>query len=36
MAGLLVNPVWIRTFFSDHGGADGTTDNVDTNLIGMH
>ncbi|KAF7540714.1 hypothetical protein G7054_g1176 [Neopestalotiopsis clavispora] len=35
MAGLLVNPVWIRTFFSDYGGADGTTDNVDTNLIGI-
>jgi MFS family permease len=35
MAGLLVNPVFISRFFSDFGGADGTTDAVNPSITGI-
>lgn len=34
MAGLQVNPVWIKKFYGDRGGADGTLDNVSPALVG--
>ena len=35
MSGLLVNEVFIRRFYSDHGGAQGLTDHVNPSLIGI-
>ncbi|KAI0011313.1 putative MFS sugar transporter [Xylariaceae sp. FL0662B] len=35
MSGLLVNPVFIKRFFSDYGGADGSTASVDPNITGI-
>ncbi|CZR64533.1 probable MFS sugar transporter [Phialocephala subalpina] len=35
MSGLLVNEVFIRKFYHDHGGADGTTVAVNPSLIGI-
>ncbi|KAG4432314.1 hypothetical protein IFR05_012193 [Cadophora sp. M221] len=35
MSGLLVNEVFIKRFYSDHGGIDGTTHGIDPNLIGI-
>ena len=35
MSGLLVNPVFIAKFFSDYGGADGTTDAVNPTITGI-
>jgi MFS family permease len=34
MSGLLVNEVFIKRFYSDHGGSDGTTTAVNPSLIG--
>jgi len=34
MSGLLVNEVFIKRFYSDHGGFDGTTEGINPNLIG--
>lgn len=34
MAGLLVNPIWITTYLSDYGGENGTTENVNSALVG--
>lgn len=34
MSGLLVNEVFIKRFYSEHGGAEGFTDNVNPSLIG--
>ncbi|KAH7370116.1 general substrate transporter [Rhexocercosporidium sp. MPI-PUGE-AT-0058] len=35
MAGLLVNEVFIKRFFGNHGGSDGTTEGINPNLIGI-
>lgn len=35
MAGLLVNPTWIKRFLSTRGGADDTTNSVDPSLTGQ-
>ncbi|KAH9213748.1 high-affinity glucose transporter [Leptodontidium sp. 2 PMI_412] len=35
MSGLLVNEVFIKRFYSDHGGIDGTTHGINPNLIGI-
>ncbi|GME54322.1 MFS sugar transporter [Neofusicoccum parvum] len=35
MAGLLVNPVFVKRFFSAHGGADGIHGNVDPSITGI-
>lgn len=35
MSGLLVNPVFIAKFFSEYGGADGTTTNVNPTITGI-
>lgn len=35
MSGLLVNPVFIRRFFSDYGGADGTTSSINPSITGI-
>jgi len=35
MSGLLVNPVFIKRFFSDFGGADGSLATVDTSITGI-
>lgn len=35
MSGLLVNPVFIKKFFSDYGGADGTTAAIDPTITGI-
>ncbi|KAH6699970.1 hypothetical protein BKA61DRAFT_647115 [Leptodontidium sp. MPI-SDFR-AT-0119] len=35
MSGLLVNEVFIKRFYSDHGGLDGTTEGINPNLIGI-
>lgn len=35
MSGLLVNPVFVRRFYSDYGGADGTTASVNSSIIGI-
>lgn len=34
MSGLLVNGVFIKRFYSNHGGSDGTTTVVNPSLIG--
>lgn len=36
MSGLLVNEVFIKRFYSDHGGIDGTTHGINPNLIGKY
>ncbi|EON98830.1 putative mfs sugar transporter protein [Phaeoacremonium minimum UCRPA7] len=35
MSGLLVNPVFVKRFFSDYGGADGTTAGIDPSITGI-
>ncbi|RDW61722.1 sugar porter family MFS transporter [Aspergillus mulundensis] len=35
MSGLLVNPVFISRFFKDYGGADGSTDTVNSSITGI-
>lgn len=35
MAGLLVNPVFLARFFSEYGGADGTSENIDPSITGI-
>lgn len=35
MSGLLVNPVFVKKFFSDYGGADGTTASIDPSITGI-
>ncbi|PLB50310.1 general substrate transporter [Aspergillus steynii IBT 23096] len=35
MSGLLVNPVFVSRFFSDYGGADGSTSSVDPSITGI-
>ncbi|OJD37896.1 mfs sugar transporter [Diplodia corticola] len=35
MAGLLVNPVLVKLFFSEHGGMDGIYGNVDPSVTGI-
>ncbi|KAF2134003.1 general substrate transporter [Dothidotthia symphoricarpi CBS 119687] len=35
MSGLLVNPVFIRRFYSDYGGADGTTASINPSITGI-
>ncbi|KAK5045135.1 hypothetical protein LTR84_009468 [Exophiala bonariae] len=35
MSGLLVNPVFITRFFSDYGGADGTTSSINPSITGI-
>jgi MFS family permease len=35
MSGLLVNPVFVARFYKDYGGADGTTTNVNSSIIGI-
>lgn len=35
MSGLLVNPVFVRRFFSDYGGADGSTAAVNPSITGI-
>lgn len=35
MSGLLVNPVFVRRFFSEYGGADGTTASVNPSITGI-
>ncbi|KAL2833729.1 putative MFS sugar transporter [Aspergillus cavernicola] len=35
MSGLLVNPVFVSRFFSDYGGADGTTGAVNPSITGI-
>ncbi|KAH6699988.1 general substrate transporter [Leptodontidium sp. MPI-SDFR-AT-0119] len=35
MSGLLVNEVFIKRFYIDHGGLDGTTEGINPNLIGI-
>lgn len=35
MSGLLVNPVFVSRFFSDYGGADGTTAAVNPSITGI-
>ncbi|KAK4504581.1 hypothetical protein PRZ48_005497 [Zasmidium cellare] len=35
MSGLLVNPVFVRKFFSDYGGANGTTAGIDPTIAGI-
>lgn len=34
MSGLLVNEVFIKRFYSDYGGSDGTSHGINPNLIG--
>lgn len=34
MSGLLVNEVFIKRFYSEHGGSEGSTDGVNPSLIG--
>lgn len=35
MSGLLVNPVFVKKFFADYGGADGTTSAIDPSITGI-
>ncbi|KAH7033994.1 general substrate transporter [Macrophomina phaseolina] len=35
MAGLLVNPIFVQRFFSDHGAHEGSTDGVDPSITGI-
>ncbi|KAH6959776.1 putative MFS sugar transporter [Ilyonectria sp. MPI-CAGE-AT-0026] len=35
VSGLLVNPIFISKFFSDYGGADGTSEGIDPNMTGI-
>ena len=35
MSGLLVNPVFVARFYSSFGGANGTTDAVNSSIIGI-
>ena len=35
MSGLLVNPIFIARFFSDYGGADGTTSAINPSITGI-
>lgn len=35
MSGLLVNPIFISRFFSDYGGADGTTSSINPSITGI-
>lgn len=35
ISGLLVNPVFVSRFFSDYGGADGSTASVDPSVTGI-
>lgn len=35
MSGLLVNPVFVKRFFSDFGGADGSTAAVNPSITGI-
>ncbi|KAF9774824.1 hypothetical protein IL306_007128 [Fusarium sp. DS 682] len=35
VAGLLVNPVFLSRFFSEYGGADGTSDNINPSITGI-
>lgn len=35
MSGLLVNPVFVKRFYSGYGGADGTTTNVNPSIVGI-
>ena len=35
MSGLLVNPVFVSRFFSDYGGADGTTASINPSITGI-
>lgn len=35
MSGLLVNPVFVKKFFSDYGGADGTTASINPSITGI-
>lgn len=35
MSGLLVNPIFVKKFFSDYGGADGTTASINPSITGI-
>ncbi|KUI68060.1 High-affinity glucose transporter [Cytospora mali] len=35
MSGLLVNPVFVKRFFGDYGGADGSTAGIDPSITGI-
>ncbi|KAE9972926.1 hypothetical protein BLS_002160 [Venturia inaequalis] len=35
MSGLLVNPIFIKRFYKDHGGADGSTHAVNPSITGI-
>ncbi|KAJ9647013.1 hypothetical protein H2199_001999 [Coniosporium tulheliwenetii] len=35
LSGLLVNPIFVRRFFSDYGGADGTTAHINPSITGI-
>lgn len=35
LSGLLVNPIFVSRFFSDYGGADGTTTSVNPSITGI-
>ena len=35
MSGLLVNAVFVKRFFSDYGGPDGTTSSIDPSITGI-
>lgn len=35
MSGLLVNPVFVSKFYSDYGGADGSTAGVNPTITGI-
>ncbi|KAF2683176.1 general substrate transporter [Lentithecium fluviatile CBS 122367] len=35
MSGLLINPVFVKRFFSDYGGADGSTSAVNPSITGI-
>lgn len=35
LSGLLVNPIFVARFFSDHGGADGTTHAINPSITGI-
>lgn len=35
MSGLLVNPIFVARFFSEYGGADGTTSSIDPSITGI-
>jgi MFS family permease len=35
MSGLLVNPVFVKRFFSDYGGADGSTSAINPTITGI-